>query len=383
MIDFSKKTNSYYMKNITYLFGAGASANTIPVVAKFKKRVEEIIPQISESMRDHFLSSEPGISPHANYSTLIERVKSDLEFLIIVSKGHQTIDTVAKKFFLKNGQENNSELDRLKRSLILYFMLEQTICKESPSFKKTAELRYDGFIASTLKSIKSDLIFPENLKLLTWNYDLQFELSLMEYFDIIPMNELKNKFQILPRYSADLSKTNTEKFSLLKLNGEANVVFPGGVTTLFDLLKTGKTPATIYYDVLHHYNDLFFEGNRKGNFLLRNLTFAWETENPENPEEHKFKRMQNDAISFAKKTEILVVIGYSFPLFNREFDNLLFKDMPSISKLYIQDYNAKRIASVMTNSFNAFSGFTEANGQLVLEDSAFDQFIVPYELYEK
>jgi len=31
------------MANITYLLGAGASANTIPVVADMHKRIEEVI----------------------------------------------------------------------------------------------------------------------------------------------------------------------------------------------------------------------------------------------------------------------------------------------------------------------------------------------------
>ena len=41
--------------------------------------------------------------------------------------------------------------------------------------------------------------------------------------------------------------------------------------------------------------------------------------------------------------EIVVVIGYSFPFFNRQVDRLLFNNMDYLRKIYIQDPNSGRI----------------------------------------
>lgn len=42
------------------------------------------------------------------------------------------------------------------------------------------------------------------------------------------------------------------------------------------------------------------------------------------------------AKTIAYKTEILVVIGYSFPFVNRDFDNEIFRNMRNLRKIYIQ-----------------------------------------------
>lgn len=39
----------------------------------------------------------------------------------------------------------------------------------------------------------------------------------------------------------------------------------------------------------------------------------------------------------------MVVIGYSFPYFNREIDRNIFKVMPYLKKVYIQDKNPNAV----------------------------------------
>jgi len=53
------------------------------------------------------------------------------------------------------------------------------------------DYRYDSFFASILNDLQS---FPENIKILSWNYDLQFEISFAEYSGI---HEIKNNQFIL------------------------------------------------------------------------------------------------------------------------------------------------------------------------------------------
>ena len=44
-------------------------------------------------------------------------------------------------------------------------------------------------------------------------------------------------------------------------------------------------------------------------------------------------------------TDTLVVIGYSFPFFNREVDRKIIRSMPKLKKIYIQDYAPLNIKS--------------------------------------
>ena len=44
----------------------------------------------------------------------------------------------------------------------------------------------------------------------------------------------------------------------------------------------------------------------------------------------------------------LVVIGYSFPYFNRKIDRLIFENTPHLKKIYIQDKYPERIQQYIT-----------------------------------
>ena len=44
-----------------------------------------------------------------------------------------------------------------------------------------------------------------------------------------------------------------------------------------------------------------------------------------------------------KDTEIVVVIGYSFPFFNRVTDRYIFAGIPKLMKVYIQDKNTSAV----------------------------------------
>lgn len=66
------------------------------------------------------------------------------------------------------------------------------------------------------------------------------------------------------------------------------------------------------------------------------LSFAWEqTENQAKMMEY-IKQITQDSIS-------VVVIGYSFPFFNREVDRVIIGNMPNLKTIYIQDPNAEAI----------------------------------------
>jgi hypothetical protein len=82
------------------------------------------------------------------------------------------------------------------------------------------------------------------------------------------------------------------------------------------------------------------------------------------------------------EAETLVVIGYTFPFFNRETDRRVFEQMPNLSQIYIQDPNAdniiKNIIPVMSDHQKETNKLRIGNGIETITNV--DQFFLPPEL---
>ena len=96
------------------------------------------------------------------------------------------------------------------------------------------------------------------------------------------------------------------------------------------------------------------------------LSFAWENEGS------NYSVVQ-DSIEAVKDCEVLVVIGYSFPFFNREIDRQIFKGMLKLKKIYIQDPAPQRIGQRLSAVTNV-----DSKGFIYWEDTS--QFGLPDEL---
>jgi hypothetical protein len=87
------------------------------------------------------------------------------------------------------------------------------------------------------------------------------------------------------------------------------------------------------------------------------LSFAWgNTDNTEKElfTSNRLKKAQN----IAQETDILVIIGYSFPYFNREVDKEIFKSIlqrNSLQKIYCQDPSAMEVFCKISSGFQTIS----------------------------
>ena len=72
----------------------------------------------------------------------------------------------------------------------------------------------------------------------------------------------------------------------------------------------------------------------------------------------------------------LVVIGYSFPYFNRKIDRLIFENMPHLKKIYIQDKYPERIQQYITPVIPA----DKLAGITIVRLDDVEQFYLPPEL---
>jgi len=277
----------------------------------------------------------------ANSQLFIEELI--LHFYEVAKKSDEftTIDTYAKHLYLTD----RIELEKLKITLSLYFCIEQIYFKKLDS-------RYLIFLTTILDR----LIFPDNIKLLTWNYDFQMELTGYRYqpeeIDHDNKTGVTRSRDTILRYfpaagnvfSSFADNANYEEFQMLHLNGIA------GIYNLINTYLNGnvfiKTDADAP-DSLQQIVDHFLKDGKDKIHLLQ---FAWENGNT-NASEHMRKKMLF-VDSMVQDTSILVIIGYSFPYFNRNVDRLIFekiKECGKLKKIYFLDPYLD--GSFLTNQF--------------------------------
>jgi hypothetical protein len=100
------------------------------------------------------------------------------------------------------------------------------------------------------------------------------------------------------------------------------------------------------------------------------LSFAWEIDLGN-------KIIMNEAILATQRTKTLVIIGYSFPYFNRAIDRSLFDGMHYLSKIYIQDPNAGNMIQMVDELVNHLPARNKVEIVPFIDAS---QFLIPNEL---
>lgn len=197
----------WLMNNITYLLGAGASAKVLPIVNQLPQHIDILATHLSNGSLPR-LSSLPFHDIKVPKSTLQNDLCTDLRWLSEESNKHSSIDTFAKKLYLKQDWRT---LDKLKIALSCYFVLEQS--------RRPIDIRYDSFIASLLKD---DLYkFPNHVKILSWNYDYQFEKAYSQFIDVKDLDECQRRLNVLEKYRNGTCKSDV--FSVFKINGTTSL----------------------------------------------------------------------------------------------------------------------------------------------------------------
>lgn len=355
-------------KKVVYLLGAGASANALPVVSNLNFSLKMFI--------EHLIWFDATFNKSTNIGFLNKEIKDILNRV----STHYTIDTYAKKIYLKNPQvHTNKEYNLLLKILASFFSYEQfkildqfdwnkpilgqknNTKEKYAKYYKTVisdiDYRYDSFFASILKNDSNgNISIPEEIKIISWNYDLQVEKGFMNFSD----QSLMETFQVFN--TRGLFKGNHfvgQKSSFLtKLNGTA--IFHNECESLNTFEKSEDILKES--DLLEIVNRIC-ESRNTANTALR---FSWEC----NSEIDETIAYSNNII---RESDIIVIIGYSFPYFNRSVDKKLF-NFPGINskKIYIQA-TKEDINSIIYR----FKGVCDNNPEPYTE---LDQFLIPNEL---
>lgn len=156
------------MDKFVYLLGAGSSANTLPLVKDIPGKLSELINFIKEPSnmleREIFADSQtPKFKTKREYQQELFHV---LNWLHEGSRNHTSVDTFAKKLFIRS----QPELKGFKIGLSLFFIYEQV--------RRGRDIRYDAFFASILNDSPK---LPDLIRIISWNYDYQLEFAYSEY----------------------------------------------------------------------------------------------------------------------------------------------------------------------------------------------------------
>lgn len=338
------------MNKVVYLLGAGASANALPVVNALPERMRKMadyldqrISEINENESVERATTELSRKKHC------QNLITGLRSLAEEAQKSASIDTLAKKHYLRKGLE---ELKRLKLLLCTYFSLEQA--------NTPADFRYDAFLAAILESqIRG---FPDNLRILSWNYDMQFEYAYSGYSNSMEIST--NQVMLNTAQKNTHNEIELNKFSIVKLNGTASLYQKSFRNQFY---FTNKITSGLNIDVIREIIDGYATCSIRDDVSTL-LSFAWEREIA------GATTLENAKIAASNATT-LVIIGYSFPLFNRSIDKIISDQMPSLSKVYIQapEEHAKGIKERFLALRN-----NPASVHVSLHTNT-EQFLIPYE----
>lgn len=337
------------MNKIAYLFGAGASRNALPIVNEIPSRLKSLIDLLnSEKLQ---LSAEEkftdiGLKKLESKNVYQKELVTDLKWLLDESSKHASVDTFAKKLTIKR---EHKKLDRLKVALSIFFIFEQTI--------NQPDKRYDSFFASIHNELYD---FPENIRILSWNYDYQFELSYLEYSGQSEISSIQTSLNINHKYGDNHQR---DKFGIYKLNGTTGLYSDNGWRQyMYATNLNVEIDINFINQIVRNYTAAIYLNN-----IYSNFSFAWENEQPE-------KSIVKMSVDATKDTVALVVIGYSFPFFNRDIDRKIIGSMSNLKRVYFQAPDAE----ILIERFKAIKD--DINGIELIPKYDLEQFVLPNEL---
>lgn len=358
--------------------GAGASYNSCPIL----NRLSEIMIRVAEMELTKTTSSGDPDMPYKFDDSEISNLPEDNKVKILWYIGYfgkkgilyNTVDTYARKLELT---KDITQLDLLKMCISVFFDLWENfqetryISLSTQIFNdfsyKSIDHRYKSLFSILLDNKNENIELNKYVKFISWNYDLQLESAfrlfladnVVENFD-----DLNSKYF---RFKGDNDRLIEN--NLFHLNGHRGFYSDFSFEDIKKQTVESNSESTIenYWEKIEG----LFESTmaQKSNFN-KHVKYAWE----HNLGSDWFKNIGE----ILSETEILVVIGYSFPPFNRGIDQFLFSKLnpKKIKKIVYQDPNANK--EIIENLFINPVPFEK---KIVIESKNINQFYLPNEYF--
>lgn len=305
-------------KNITYYLGAGASRNAIPI---WKEQSEAMISLANTHLgHDRFKTEK-----NSDGITDEQKMLWDIGYFGFQGERFGTVDTYAKKLVLNNSE---TELNRLKLSVSSFFTIwhqsNNFPNKDNSKFKDEIDRRYISLMASILKKGNSFPEIKENLNFVTWNYDLQLEAAYKEFCDNADWDFIKHNLRFQ-------SNTTNISLKICHLNGYHGfyITENNEEKGILDNLQN----INEYKDVIKNIYFTYQSQNRGQLNYKSHINYAWENSD-------LAQNARNEAKRIISESDVIVIIGYSFPTFNREIDKEILGEIKEAATVIYQDPKA-------------------------------------------
>ena len=263
---------------------------------------------------DELCNGDHQVDPQ--YKNAFEKLCNEMGDLADRAASYPSIDVLARTLYLR---EDTVELRKLKATLSAYYVLEQS---RSPS-----DPRYGFFFAYMAdRDVNGILAMPTNMRVVSWNYDMQFEKSFSELIHDPYFKEKRDSgrmLQVVPT-GVESHDHHDDIFSIYKLNGTAGARDNGEMLIKsYDPVVYGQ-PGRIASDDLRLVLNFYQNATSNDEPYLQ---FTWEDDN-----------RRNDVLGLIERfapVEAVVVLGYSFPPFNRDLDRKMF-EMLCPNEIFLQ-----------------------------------------------
>ena len=269
---------------IRYILGAGASANAIPTVRDFAGILNLYSAKINSYSREF-----PKLATLSNWFNEI-------------SKQIQTtfsIDTLAKMYWFRRDLLGYNKIKTVIAVILNLLELD-----------RDCDRRYDAFLSALLQRDGQFLNFPSSIQLVSWNYDFQFASSHRKILNL-DIDEMNNVGFMDTKNILPLTNLNGSAFC----EGTYKVAKPF-LNYRIPLSQDGANVFLAFQEELVNAVEITNEKSHWGN-----IKFSWEED------------LSLDEV-MAFKPDVTVVIGYSFPTFNRQVDTILMNHHPR--RVYLQ-----------------------------------------------
>jgi hypothetical protein len=352
---------------ITYLLGAGASALGMPTMFDIGERYN----------RFYELLSGPGREFVPSTDVLNNFGRFQATFLLGLRKYGSPDIFFRSKFLTKKNDERDDEIFKLLYTFYLLFeqstksIYVPTTDKNNRYYKIEKDMyeridrRYFSLFASLIQ--KPSHTIPDYVKFISWNYDVQPELAHAELCNKSQINN--DEFQVFPALNKkyDFPSDILNYPPLLKLNGTAGIINKENNRIQFADNIDDLNDKFIMKNIFPFYGDISkFNESSKGSSLY----FSWENSDITTQTKKAAKQI-------IKNTDSLVIIGYSFPTFNRTTDKFLFGILHNrpLVKIYFQtnDQNGQGLC-------NLFAEIAKIDPKRVKLIPYVDQFYIPTEM---
>jgi len=358
-MNMSKYNDTRDLK-IVYYLGAGASYNSVPIQEKLGLSMVEAVKHFKSTINDTRITNNITYKRLRNNKSVLIQIANDIEYFGFKATEYGSLDIYARRLSLLGLKD---ELNRLKFSLSTFLVFwENFVCnkhflkEEINDFYQNVDKRYLSLLSVLLnENPGNNPKLNENVSFLSWNYDLQIEKAyqtfMLEKTDTI--TQINNSFTFLNSDNPGLNK------DIIHLNGFSGVYNDNGkdLSVLSD--NTTNKIEDFLLNLLDNVEN-FKNHNSRYNKYIR---YAWE---------------KNSNLESARKVmleaDVLIVIGYSFPAFNRLIDAELmdlFIKGDGLGQVVYQDPKA---SDDIMESF-----FGKNNMNIVIKRDDPKQFHIPHE----